>query len=93
MYEKCLNCGGEVIVMSDEGYRLSRIDMKFCSDKCKNDFNNNIRKAKRKIAAIKKSLAELDEIDLQYRGKIEFDFIRKERDILSSNILLPLNVD
>jgi predicted translin family RNA/ssDNA-binding protein len=79
MQDKCRNCGGERVVLSNEGDRLSRIDIQFCSEQCKNEFHNSIRKARRKIASIEKSLQELDAIYQKYSHHSEFNFIVEAR--------------
>jgi hypothetical protein len=80
MQKECRNCGNDAIVTSEDGYRITRTDVQFCSTTCKNEYHNNIRKAHRKIASIDKSLRELDAIYQKYQDNPNFRFIIEARD-------------
>ena len=80
MQKECRNCENDTIITSEDGYRITRTDVQFCSTTCRNEYHNNIRKAQRKIASIDKSLQEIETIYQKYSGNPDFSFIVDARD-------------
>lgn len=60
--DTCRFCGKEIPIHPG-GWRVKRIDAKFCSEKCKIDCNNARRKLARKEAALKKLKIEIEELN------------------------------